>query len=371
MQRKKAERKDRNLLYHSLLKPILFRLDPESAHHLAATFLQLSQRLPFFHQTLSSLFEFKSERLQQNIAGIDFPNPIGMAAGFDKTGELFPSISYMGFGFVEVGTITAKEQPGNETPRLFRFPEQKALINRMGFNNPGADKAEKTLQGQKKARVRGINAGKSKITPIEESVSDYVYTLKKLSPYADYAVINVSSPNTPGLRSLQNKTALLELITGIQKEFGKKFPIPLFFKFAPDLEENDLRENLEICLTHNIDGVILTNTTLNKDSLGQGPHPEGGLSGKPLFSKSLSFVSIAYQILKGRIPIIGVGGIDSGEKALQMLEAGANLLQIYTGYIYEGPFLPSQINSYLNDHLKKNKITNIAEIIGSRNQVTK
>lgn len=352
------------MIYQNLIKPILFQLDPESAHHFAASLLNLSRKIPFFFQSLQVLLEYRSPRLRQSILGMEFRNPVGIAAGFDKTGELYPSLIHMGFGFIEIGTITAKEQPGNETPRLFRYPKEKALINRMGFNNPGADKLESVLRNQRKLVIRGINAGKSKVTPIEESTEDYIYTLKKLSPYADYAVINISSPNTPGLRTLQNKQSLTELLLGIQKEFGPKFPIPLFLKFAPDLSLEELKENLEICLNLHLDGVILTNTTLDKNSLGEGPHPEGGLSGNPLFEKALSFVSEAYKVVGGKIPIIGVGGIDSGEKALRMMLAGASLIQIYTSYIYQGPFMPYEICSYLDKYLRSNKIKHISEIIG-------
>ncbi|TGL24178.1 quinone-dependent dihydroorotate dehydrogenase [Leptospira yanagawae] len=353
------------MFYHHLIKPILFHLDPESAHHLVATFLTLSKKIPFFHKTLSVIFQYPSSRLEQTIHGIRFPNPVGLAAGFDKTTELFPTMIHMGFGFIEVGTITAKAQPGNEKPRLFRFPKAKALVNRMGFNNPGADQTEINLKNQQKLGVRGINAGKSKVTALEDAVSDYVYTLKKLIPYGDYAVINISSPNTPGLRSLQSKQSLIDLIQGIQKEFQNAFPIPLYLKFAPDLTEEELIENFKVCLDYKISGVILTNTTLDKQSLGEENPPEGGLSGGPLFEKSLRFVSLAYQTLQGKIPIIGVGGIDSGEKALQMMEAGANLIQIYTGYIYEGPFLPFQICSYLDKVVKERGYQSITQLVGS------
>ncbi|TGL86514.1 quinone-dependent dihydroorotate dehydrogenase [Leptospira congkakensis] len=353
------------MFYNHLIKPILFHLDPESAHHLAATILSLSQKIPFFHKTLSSLFAYKSERLKQTIQGIHFPNPLGLAAGFDKTAELFPTMIHMGFGFIEVGTVTAKEQPGNDKPRLFRYPKHKALINRMGFNNPGADKVEIHLKKQQKSGIRGINAGKSKVTELENAVSDYVYTLKKLVPYGDYAVINISSPNTPGLRSLQSKKSLIDLIEGILSAFDQKFPIPLYLKFAPDLSEEELIQNLKICLDYKINGVILTNTTLNKEILGETNPPEGGLSGDPLFERSLRFVSLAYKTLQGKIPIIGVGGIDSGEKAQRMMEAGANLIQIYTGYIYEGPFLPYQICSYLDKVVKEKKLSNVSELVGT------
>ncbi|MCW7491639.1 quinone-dependent dihydroorotate dehydrogenase [Leptospira sp. 2 VSF19] len=356
------------MFYNHLIKPILFHLDPESAHHLAATFLSLSQKIPFFHKTLSSILEYKSKRLEQTIQGIHFPNPLGLAAGFDKTAELFPTMIHMGFGFIEVGTITAKGQPGNDKPRLFRYPKHKALINRMGFNNPGADIAESNIKKQKKTGVRGINAGKSKVTELENAVGDYVYTLQKLVPYGDYAVINISSPNTPGLRSLQTKKTLIDLIEGIQSAFNNKFPIPLYLKFAPDLTEEELIENLKVCLDYKINGVILTNTTLNKDVLGEKNPEEGGLSGGPLFDRSLHFVTLAYKTLQGKIPIIGVGGIDSGEKAKRMMEAGANLIQIYTGYIYEGPFLPYQICSYLDKVAKEKKLNSISELVGSGNK---
>ncbi len=352
------------MIYDFFIKPILFQLDPESAHHFAASLISLSRKIPFFYQSLQTILEYRSPRLRQSIWGLEFPNPVGMAAGFDKTAELFPSLIHMGFGFVEIGTVTAKEQPGNDQPRLFRLPEHEALINRMGFNNPGAEKVKQTLQKQKKNGLRGVNAGKSKITPIEHSIDDYNFTLKNLTPYADYMVINISSPNTPGLRSLQNKNALIELIQGIQQEFGSKFPIPLFFKFAPDLNLEELRENLRVCLEYKIDGVILTNTTLDKSSLGISDPPEGGLSGNPLFERALLFVNEAYKIVGGKIPIIGVGGIDSGEKALKMFLAGASLIQLYTSYIYKGPFLPSQICSYLDRYLLSKKINHISEIVG-------
>lgn len=358
------------MIYETILKPILFHLDPETAHHLAATFLSLSQRIPFFTKTLSSILEFKSERLEQTLLGMSFPNPVGLAAGFDKTAELFPTMIKMGFGFIEVGTITAKAQPGNEPPRLFRYPEKKALVNRMGFNNPGADGCASTLSEQKKNfGIRGVNVGKSKLTPLEESVSDYVYSIQTLLPYANYLVINISSPNTPGLRSLQSKNALIELVSGIRKSFPEKTLPPLFVKFAPDLNESELKENLKVCLEQNVDGVILTNTTLDKDLLGPGDHPEGGLSGSPLFEKSLSFVRIAYQQLQGKIPIIGVGGIDSGEKAWSMISQGANLIQVYTGYIYEGPFLPFKLNQFLDKKCKEKGFTSIAQAVGCENHI--
>lgn len=354
----------KDLLYNRLLKPLLFHLDPESAHHFAVTALSLADKIPFFFPLLEQGLNCNSKELNQTVAGLSFPNPIGMAAGFDKTAELYPMLSYMGFGAIEVGTITAKAQPGNEKPRLFRFPDQNALVNRMGFNNPGADLAHQTIQSQKKKAIRGINAGKSKVTPIEEAAQDYAYTFSKLLPFADYAVINVSSPNTPGLRSLQSSKVLEQLIKDIKLALGGLFPVPFFLKFAPDLALEELIEGLDICLQFQISGVILTNTTLDKSSLSLSNPPEGGLSGDPLFDKSLYFVQKAFSHLGGRIPIIGVGGISSGERAIRMIRSGANLLQIYTSYIYKGPFLPRDLNMALVQELKRTKNSVLSSLVG-------
>ncbi len=358
----------KDLLYQRLLKPLLFHLDPESAHHFAVTALQLANRIPFFFSILEQGLSVPAKELRQTVAGISFQNPVGMAAGFDKSAELYPMLSYMGFASIEVGTITAKAQPGNDQPRLFRFPEKNALINRMGFNNPGADTAFETIRLQKKKAIRGINAGKSKVTPLEEAAQDYAYTFSKLLPFADYAVINVSSPNTPGLRSLQSSKVLEQLVLDIKKALGGKFPVPFFLKFAPDLAIEELIEGLDICLSNQISGVILTNTTLDKSSLNLASPPEGGLSGDPLFDKSLTFVKKAFNHLNGRLPIIGVGGISSGARAVQMVRAGASLLQIYTGYIYKGPFLPKEMNSSLVAELIREKKTNITELVGLNSQ---
>lgn len=355
---------DRNFLYQTILKPLFFQLDPETAHERIRDLLALGSKLPLFFPTLELFTTYKSPRLATRVAGIDFPNPLGMAAGFDKTGELYPFLSRMGFGHIEIGTVTGEGQPGNPKPRVFRYPEQQALVNRMGFNNPGSEAMAKILSGQKKQAVRGINSGKTKSVELEDSAQDYAKSLRLLSKYGDYGVINISSPNTPGLRSLQGRKEFRKLITDIRSALGGSFPLPLFVKFAPDLEESELLENLDESLALKLDGVILTNTTLDKKSLGVDKPEEGGLSGCPLRQKANHFTSLAYKFLNGRIPIIGVGGIDSGEAAIERIRSGASLVQIYTGYIYKGPFLPYQICQTIDDYLVQNGKASIQDIVG-------
>ncbi|EMO22319.1 dihydroorotate dehydrogenase (fumarate) [Leptospira santarosai str. HAI134] len=357
--------------YSTFLKPLFLSLDPEKAHELAKNLLNIGEQAPGILTLVESMTSYRSDRLKTKVAGMEFENPLGMGAGFDKTGELYPFLSRMGFSHIEVGTITGQSQPGNPQPRVFRYPEDQALINRMGFNNPGADSAEKIIAPQKKRKIRGINAGKTKIVSEENAVEDYVYTLKKLSPYADYAVINISSPNTPGLRNFQKQENFASLIQGIKNGLGKDFKIPLFVKFAPDMETKDLEALLESSLSLKVDGVILTNTTIDKSSLKAYPNveKEGGLSGTPLKSRSTEFVRVAYQILKRRIPIIGVGGIDSEKAALEKILAGADLIQIYTGYIYQGPFLPLRILEFLDRFLKKQDLKTVSDLVGKEKEI--
>ncbi|WCL49275.1 quinone-dependent dihydroorotate dehydrogenase [Leptospira sp. GIMC2001] len=359
---------NRNAFYSYLLKPLFFRLSPENAHELAKGLLELGDKFPFFLSTLHSITNYSSDRLVSTVAGIKFENPLGMAAGFDKTGELYPFLCKLGFGHIEIGTVTGEEQLGNPRPRLFRYPEFNALINRMGFNNPGAEKMNITLMKQPRINVRGINAGKTKIVPIEDSAQDYAKSFRILGKYADYGVINISSPNTPGLRSLQGREAFRKLFLDIKQELGGSFDFPIFVKFAPDLSDEELLENLQEALDLKISGVILTNTTLDKSSLGLAKPEEGGLSGVPLRDRALHCTRIAYKFLQGRIPIIGVGGIDSGASALERIQAGANIIQIYTSYIYQGPFLPWEINKHIDEYLKKSGKKSISEIVGEKNK---
>ena len=305
------------------------------------------------------LYNSTNPKLQTKLFGLDFPNPIGLAAGFDKNAKLGQYWQALGFGFVEIGTVTPLAQPGNPEPRLFRLPADKALINRMGFNNQGAEaiarklaNREKELRGRK--IIIGGNIGKNKITPNEQAEDDYVKCLNQLHPYVDYFAINVSSPNTPGLRALQEKEPLLKLIATI-KEANSKLPIPrpLLLKIAPDLNEAELADIVEITRITALDGLIATNTTIGRENL-QTPAEElesigaGGLSGTPIRQKSTEVIRFLRQQLGPDFPIIAVGGISSVADALEKLEAGANLLQIYTGLVYEGPALVKAINKAMS-----------------------
>jgi dihydroorotate dehydrogenase len=356
----------RELIYETTLKQFFFRLNPENAHELSKNLLQLANSLPFVFPILEKLTTYESPRLKTNIAGVNFNNPLGMAAGFDKTGELYPYLAKLGFGHVEIGTITGEEQLGNPKPRIFRYEKESALVNRMGFNNPGSENAYNTIQKQIKTIPRGINAGKTKLVPIENTVDDYVRTFKKLSSLGDYGVINISSPNTPGLRNFQEKDAFISLIKGIKTGLGGNFLIPTFIKLAPDLSDYAIEELLDITLDLGLAGVILTNTTIDKKAISRYPVVEdGGISGVPVRKRSTDLIRLAFKKLKGRIPIIGVGGIDSGEAALEKIQAGASLFQIYTGYIYKGPLLPYSILEYLDKFMKKQGVVQISELVGT------
>ncbi|HMV41301.1 MAG TPA: quinone-dependent dihydroorotate dehydrogenase [Leptospiraceae bacterium] len=356
----------RELIYETTLKQLFFRLNPENAHELSKSLLMLANSLPFVFPIIEKLTTYESKRLQVEIAGIQFNNPLGMAAGFDKTGELYPFLAKLGFGHVEIGTITGEEQPGNPKPRIFRYEKQSALVNRMGFNNPGSEKAFETISKQTKKIPRGINVGKTKLVAIENAVQDYVKSFKKLSSLGDYGVINISSPNTPGLRSFQEKDSFISLIKGIKEGLGGEFLIPTFIKLAPDLDDKSIEELLDVILDFRLAGVILTNTTIDKTTLSKySKVEEGGISGLPVQKRSTEVIRLAYKKLKGRLPIIGVGGIDSGEAALEKIQAGANLFQIYTGYIYKGPLLPYSILEYLDRFMIRQGVSKISELVGT------
>ncbi len=354
-------------IYETTFKPLFFKLSPEDSHNLAKSLLEIAHNVPFLFNLIEKYTTYLSSRLKINISGIDFSNPLGMAAGFDKTGELYPYLAKLGFGFIEVGTITGEAQEGNPKPRVFRYEKDFALVNRMGFNNLGCEKTFEILRKQQKSIPRGINIGKTKLIPPERAVEDYVKSIKILLPYADYFVINISSPNTPGLRDFQQKQNFIDLITGIKSKLDPNFAIPIFVKFAPDLDISYFEELLEIVLSLNLNGVIVTNTTIDKSVLKSYPLDkvqEGGISGLVLEKRATEFVRIARKVLKGRIPIIGVGGIFSPELALKKILAGADLIQIYTGYIYKGPFFPYMILEYIDKFLENNKIVSVQEIVG-------
>lgn len=302
---------------------------------------------------MAQLFTVTDQRLETTIAGLRFPNPVGLAAGLDKDAKMVDEFSALGFGFVEIGTVTPLAQPGNEKPRLFRLPADEALINRMGFNNEGAEAAASRLKKRSSLIPVGGNIGKNKNTLNENAVEDYEKCFRTLYNVVDYFVVNVSSPNTPGLRALQEKEPLKKLLLHLQKINSEMSSVdqkkPVFLKIAPDLTNEQLDEIIEVVNESGIDGIVATNTTILRDNLKTGKAEietmgNGGLSGKPLSKRSTEVIRYLHLKSGGHIPIIGVGGIHSAEEALEKLQAGASLLQIYTGFIYEGPSLVKRIN---------------------------
>ncbi len=299
---------------------------------------------------LGLIYTRKNPGLQCELFGINFPNPVGLAAGFDKNAELVNQLSDIGFGFVEIGTVTPHPQPGNAKPRIFRLKKDQALINRMGFNNDGMHQIKERLSSRKQGVIIGGNIGKNKSTPNEKAGEDYTSCFDFLYDVVDYFVVNVSSPNTPGLRNLQEKEPLTQILQDIQKRNrNKEFRKPVLLKIAPDLNENELDDIIEIVISTRIDGVIATNTTISRENLRTNPDTvqafgAGGLSGKPLAGRSTKVIQYLAKKSGGKFPIIGVGGIHSAEDAIEKIKAGASLVQIYTGFIYEGPALIRQIN---------------------------
>lgn len=334
--------------YEHLIRPALFRMDPEKAHDLGVTALDYLGRLGPLCRVMES---FNLVRYQRPIEafGLQFPNVIGLAAGMDKNGRFWRAAPALGFGHIEIGTITHQQQPGNERPRVFRYPEAHAIINRMGFNNEGAEAVAKRLKnslGRKRSRVPlGINIGKSRVVPIEQAAEDYLASFSLLAEFADYMTINVSSPNTRELRKLQGKDHLDTLLGEISKanrnrarKLGVK-PTPMLLKIAPDLTFREIDTVLESVSAWELDGIVATNTTLDRPVEVGGSRETGGLSGRPLHAKALKVVNYISRVSGGRLPIIGTGGIDSPERAGAMVDNGATLLQLYTGMVYEGPFV--------------------------------
>jgi len=334
---------------YRLIKPLFFQFDPEKVHYFVV------QRLKWFHDyfplgktIIRSSFDIHIKGLEREVFGIKFRNPVGLAAGFDKNGEYIEALSDLGFGFIEVGTVTPLPQPGNDKPRMFRLTEDSALINRMGFNNKGVDTlAERlrVLKAKDKSIVIGGNIGKNKNTPNENAVDDYVKCFERLFDVVDYFVVNVSSPNTPGLRALQEKEPLTLLLKTLQEKNGKGgVSRPILLKIAPDLTNEQLDDIVTIVTETGIAGVIATNTTIDRDGLYSPSAKEmGGLSGKPLTQRSTEVIRYLSQKSNKAFPIIGVGGIHSPQDAKDKLEAGASLVQLYTGFIYEGPGIVKRI----------------------------
>ena len=340
-------------MYKFLIRPILFLIDPERVHHFTFRFIKLVSIIPGVKPLLRQLFTLDHPKLEKRILGLTFENPVGLAAGFDKDAKLIDELGCFGFGFIEIGTITPKAQTGNEKPRLFRQPTDQALINRMGFNNEGVSAAVKRLKKRSSTVLVGGNIGKNKITANDQAAADYTDCLEALDPYVDYFVINVSSPNTPGLRELQEKEPLKKLLTQV-KRFSqtKEKPKPILLKIAPDLAIGQLDDIVEILKATGTDGVIATNTTLSREGLSTGDEEikkigAGGLSGKPLQGRSNEVIKYLRSQLGPGYLIIGVGGILTPEDAVEKLLAGADLIQVYTGFVYEGPAFVKRINQRL------------------------
>jgi len=337
-------------MYKRLIRPLLFTFDPEGVHHFTFRILKTALSIPLIPSILHKMYSKSSPNLERKLWGLTFPNPVGLAAGFDKDAHIGADWKHLGFGFVEIGTITPRPQAGNPKKRLFRLPKDSAIINRMGFNNLGVDIAVERLKKMDKTGIiLGGNIGKNKDTPNEKAVEDYLICFEKLFPYVDYFVVNVSSPNTPNLRALQEKEPLTQLLVTLnEKNNMRQNPKPILLKIAPDLTESQLDDIIEVVNASHIQGVIATNTTIDRSNL-QTEVAEieavgaGGLSGKPLTEKSLNVIRYLHEKSKGKFPIIAVGGIMSVKDAQDKLAAGASLVQIYTGFVYNGPSFVKEI----------------------------
>ena len=343
----------------SVLRPFLFNLDPETAHDLAIKSLK-------FNPLPRSMFEVEDEQmLKVEVLGKNFPNPIGLAAGFDKSAEAYDSLLRLGFGFVEVGTVTPLKQLGNPKPRIFRLENDRALINRLGFNNDGIEIIKNRIKSTEKKGILGINIGPNKDT--QDQLNDFCIGLKNFFDIADYITVNISSPNTEGLRDFHDQAKLNDLLAALNKiKKDKKTDIPLLLKISPDIHENHISEIVDVILKNSISAIVLTNTTnSNKDNLkDKAKNESGGLSGEPLQQISTNMIKKFYKLLNGKIPIIGVGGVNSGKSAYEKIIAGASLLQLYTGFVYRGPSTAKEIKKELIQILKDEGIKNIKDVVG-------
>ncbi len=370
------------MLWQSGLREILFRLPAERAHYLSMGVFRALAINPLA-ANLRRRFTVSDPRLKLELFGLEFQNPVGLAAGFDKDARWFHKLPALGFGHIEVGTITGKRQPGNPKPRLFRLPQDQGIINRMGFNNSGADAAARQLASVRKSNpqdILGINIGKTKVVPLAEATADYRYSFERLFTYADYFTVNVSSPNTPGLRELQNREHLVELLgslTQLNAELAEDHGIaakPILLKIAPDLTESQLDDIVSIVNEISLSGIIAANTTISREGLKTPPSKlavigDGGLSGAPLTTRSREIVKTLHDRLAGSIPIIGVGGIMNGNDAWQMILAGAALVQIYTGFVYGGPGIVRDINRFLLTKVSDHRLENISQAVGQHGQL--
>ncbi|MBA2663685.1 MAG: quinone-dependent dihydroorotate dehydrogenase [Bradymonadaceae bacterium] len=361
---------------YRLIRPILFALDAELVHRLAMGLLGFVLRFGLLRALFRRRYRVRCTVLEQSLWGINFDNPVGLGAGFDKNAEHFNALATLGFGFVEIGTVTGLAQDGNPRPRLFRFPKDRALLNRMGFNNEGADVVAARLRGCEVETLLGVNIGKSKLVALEDAALDYEASFRALYDYGRYFVVNVSSPNTPGLRQLQEREPLEQLLGRLQAlntDLGRERgcdPRPLLLKISPDITDEALDDILDVVKRCKLDGIVATNTTLDRGGLRAPAQADdlgsGGLSGRPVRERSLALIRKIYQRTEGRLPIIGVGGIFTADDALQTLEAGASLIQVWTGFVYEGPATARRINRGLIRLCDERGYAHISEAVGTR-----
>lgn len=365
------------MLYKHLAKPALFRMDPEKAHHLTIDGLHAVGRFKPGRWLLRAMWGVPVyPELESELWGIRFPNPVGLAAGLDKNAKAVPGFCSIGFGFMEVGTVTPKPQQGNELPRLFRLPEDSALINRMGFNNVGIDGMKLHLRNAAARTVPlAINIGKNKTTPNERAEEDYRACIQALYGYGDFFVVNISSPNTPDLRNLQHGDELSRLLAAVKDEIGKQHARfggrqkPVLVKIAPDLSGEEVEYMAETIASSGVSGIIASNTTIARDGLTHAHRSEaGGLSGRPLTARSTELISRLYRLTQGRLPIIGSGGIFTADDAYEKIRAGASLVEVYTALIYEGPGLLRRLNEGLRQRLQRDGFRHLSEAIGSAHQ---
>jgi dihydroorotate dehydrogenase len=360
---------------YRLVRYPLFRLDAEAAHDLVATSLRTALALAPARQALRAATASSDPALRTLLWDLEFPNPLGLAAGLDKDGTLFNAMGAFGFGFVEIGTVTGEAQPGNPRPRLFRLPADEALLNRMGFNNPGAEEVARRLSRTPIEPVLGINIGKSKSTPLEAAIGDYLRSVDLLQRYASYLVVNVSSPNTPGLRTLQDARPLRELLDAVVSRCGSNADAlgrrcPVLVKLAPDLSDGQVEEAVQIALDAGVAGIVATNTTVSRNGLSTPARQveilgAGGISGRPLRTRACEVVARIHRQTGGKVPIIGVGGIMDAADAWERIRAGASLLQIYTAFVYRGPGVIGEINAGLSQRVRQAGMSSVAQAVGT------
>jgi len=359
---------------YRLARPLLFRVDAEKMHEFAMRRLESWGRSERLTKVLRNRYFLEDTRLSQELWGLRFPNPVGIAAGFDKNARLVNTLPHLGFGFVEIGTVTSEPQSGNPKPRMFRLPQDQALINRLGFNNEGADTVAARLAKSGPHMVPvGVNIGKARRVPNAEATADYLKTFDRLWPYGDYFVVNVSSPNTPGLRELQARESIEDIVSSLRarnaelaRQQGAR-PRPLLVKVAPDIQPKALEELVEVAKSQRLDGIIATNTTTSRVGLKskRDVQQEGGLSGAPLRERSTKVIRDIHALTEGRLPIIGVGGVLTADDAWEKLLAGASLVQLYTGFIYGGPATASRINEGLLELMEQNGVEHLADVVGT------